>query len=87
MTRDRETAHVERGALQIDSDSNPDELGARVARAVLEGKPMNAALRTQTQTPTKPSVTPVHPGLLQRKCACGASAGLKETATIVATIG
>lgn len=43
---------------------------------------MNAALQTQTKVPTKPfgaakpSFAPVHAGLLQRKCACGGSAGL-----------
>lgn len=37
---------------------------------------MKVALQTQAQAPTKPSFTPVNTGLLQRKCACGGSAGL-----------
>jgi hypothetical protein len=37
---------------------------------------MNTYSPTQTPTTPKPSFTPVSKGLLQRKCACGSSAGL-----------
>lgn len=36
---------------------------------------MNTLLETKAKVPTQPSFTPVHNGLLQRKCACGGSPG------------
>lgn len=37
---------------------------------------MSTRASTTTKAPPKSSFTPVQPGLLQRKCACGNSAGL-----------
>ncbi|MEI2579943.1 eCIS core domain-containing protein [Scytonema sp. PRP1] len=42
---------------------------------------MSTRAPTQTQTTPKPSFTPVKTGLLQRKCACGNSAGLTGKCT------
>jgi uncharacterized protein DUF4157 len=39
---------------------------------------MNAAHQVQTRASTKPSLTPVGAGLLQRQCACGASTSFAE---------
>lgn len=39
---------------------------------------MSSLLPTQTQAEAKPSFTPASSGLLQRKCACGGSAGLDD---------
>jgi hypothetical protein len=37
ITHDGEIEHVDRGALHIDPDSNPEVIGARVARAIYGG--------------------------------------------------
>ncbi|MFB2976721.1 hypothetical protein [Microseira sp. BLCC-F43] len=42
---------------------------------------MNMRSQTQTKTTPKPSFTPVKTGILQRKCACGNSAGLTGKCT------
>src|SRR5215204_3581238 len=39
---------------------------------------MSTRMQTQVKTTPKPSFTPVQSGLLQRKCACGGTAGMSE---------
>ncbi|HYG08381.1 MAG TPA: hypothetical protein VD835_00270, partial [Pyrinomonadaceae bacterium] len=37
---------------------------------------MNTPLETKSKPPTNAASAPAHPGLLQRKCACGGSPGI-----------
>ena len=38
---------------------------------------MSMQVQTQLKAASQPSFTPVHSGLLQRKCACGGTPGLE----------